>query len=136
MRSVNRDGFIVHLAIIWKIKNGRGISPQPLRIYRQHRTKPACRLCAASADEFSVISHRNSLQYASIPASFLCNLTKNLLAHLGVCTDTIRNWLKASGIQPKETERQSAWSAASGIWRRKTEHCASNWCRRTRSSRS
>ena len=49
---------------------------------RQHRTKPACRLCAASADEFSVISHRNSLQYASIPASFLCNLTKNLLAHL------------------------------------------------------
>ena len=38
MRSVNRDGFIVHLAIIWKIKNGRGISPQPLRIYRQHRT--------------------------------------------------------------------------------------------------
>ena len=26
---------------------------------------------------------------------------------LGVCTDTIRNWLKASGIQPKETERQN-----------------------------
>ena len=50
--------------------------------YRQYRTKPACRLCVASADEFSVISHRNSLQYASIPASFLCNLTKNLLAHL------------------------------------------------------
>ena len=49
---------------------------------RQYRTKPACRLCVASADEFSVISHRNSLQYASIPASFLCNLTKNLLAHL------------------------------------------------------
>ena len=49
---------------------------------RQHRTKPACWLCAASADEFSVISHRSSLQYASIPASFLCNLTKNLLAHL------------------------------------------------------
>ena len=107
MQSVNRDGFIVHLAIIRKIKNGRGISPQPLRIYRQHHTKPACRLCAASADEFSVISHRNSLQYASIPASFLCNLTKNLLAHLGICTDTIRNWLKASGIQPKETERQN-----------------------------
>ena len=107
MQSVNRDGFIVHLAIIWKIKNGRGISPQPLRIYRQHRTKPACRLCAASADDFSVISHRNSLQYASIPASFLCNLTKKLLAHLGICTDTIRNWLKASGIQPKETERQN-----------------------------
>ena len=55
------------------------LSHSPLR---QHRTKPACRLCAASADEFSVISHRNSLQYASIPASFLCNLTKNLLAHL------------------------------------------------------
>ena len=47
------------------------------------------------------------MQYASIPASFLCNLTKNLLAHLGVCTDTIRNWLKASGIQPKGTERQN-----------------------------
>ena len=26
---------------------------------------------------------------------------------MGVCTDTIRNWLKASGIQPKETERQN-----------------------------
>ena len=26
---------------------------------------------------------------------------------LGICTDTIRNWLKASGIQPKETERQN-----------------------------
>ena len=26
---------------------------------------------------------------------------------LGVCTDTIWNWLKASGIQPKETERQN-----------------------------
>ena len=25
----------------------------------------------------------------------------------GVCTDTSRNWLKASGIQPKETERQN-----------------------------
>ena len=60
-----------------------GIQPRFHAItLRQYRTKPACRLCAASADEFSVISHRNSLQYASIPASFLCNLTKNLLAHL------------------------------------------------------
>ena len=49
---------------------------------RQYRTKPAWRLCTASADEFSVISHRNSLQYASIPASFLCNLTKNSPVHL------------------------------------------------------
>ena len=48
----------------------------------RHHAKPACRLCAASADEFSVISHKNYLKYHSIPASFLCNLTKNLLAHL------------------------------------------------------
>ena len=48
----------------------------------RHRTKHAWRLCTASADEFSVISHKNSLKYDSIPASFLCNLMKNLLAHL------------------------------------------------------
>ena len=48
----------------------------------RHHAKHAWRLCTASADEFSVISHKNSLKYDSIPASFLCNLTKNLLAHL------------------------------------------------------
>ena len=48
----------------------------------RHRTKHAWRLCTVSADEFSVISHKNSLKYDSIPASFLCNLTKNLLTHL------------------------------------------------------
>ncbi len=48
----------------------------------RHHAKHAWRLCTASADEFSVISHKNFLQYDSIPASFLCNLTKNLLAHL------------------------------------------------------
>ena len=26
---------------------------------------------------------------------------------LGVCVDTIRNWLRAAGIQPTETERQN-----------------------------
>ena len=31
---------------------------------------------------------------------------REVAEELGVCTDTIRNWLKASGIQPKETERQ------------------------------
>ncbi|MCM1269289.1 MAG: hypothetical protein NC247_01500, partial [Ruminococcus flavefaciens] len=31
---------------------------------------------------FSVISHKNFLPYDSMPASFLCNLTKNLTAHL------------------------------------------------------
>ena len=31
---------------------------------------------------FPVISHKNLLTYASMPASFLCNLTKNLTAHL------------------------------------------------------
>ena len=61
---------------------------------------------------------------------------REVAEELGVCTDTIRNWLKASGIQPKETERQNRRNAASGIWRRKTEHCASNWRRKTRSSRS
>ena len=62
--------------------NSKHSHPIAPNLLRQYRTKPACRLCAASADEFSVISHRNSLQYASIPTSFLCNLTKNLLAHL------------------------------------------------------
>ena len=42
----------------------------------RHRAKHAWRLCTASADEFPVISHKNSLKYDSIPASFLCNLTK------------------------------------------------------------
>lgn len=32
---------------------------------------------------------------------------REVAEELGVCTDTIRNWLKASGIQPKETERQN-----------------------------
>lgn len=32
---------------------------------------------------------------------------REMAEELGVCTDTIRNWLKASGIQPKETERQN-----------------------------
>lgn len=49
---------------------------------RQHRTKPALRLCTSSACIFSVILHKNSLPYDSMPASFLCNLTKNLAAHL------------------------------------------------------
>ena len=31
---------------------------------------------------FSVILHRNSLTYVSMPAKFLYNLTKNLSAHL------------------------------------------------------
>ena len=32
---------------------------------------------------------------------------REVAEELGICTDTIRNWLKASGIQPKETERQN-----------------------------
>ena len=40
------------------------------------------RLCTSSACIFSVILHRNSLTYVSMPASFLYNLTKNLTAHL------------------------------------------------------
>ena len=32
---------------------------------------------------------------------------REVAEELGGCTDTIRNWLKASGIQPKETERQN-----------------------------
>lgn len=32
---------------------------------------------------------------------------REVAEELGVCTDTIRNWLKASGIQPKETKRQN-----------------------------
>ena len=26
---------------------------------------------------------------------------------LGICVDTIRNWLRAAGVEPKETERQN-----------------------------
>ena len=48
----------------------------------RHHAKHAWRLCTASADEFSVILRRSALQYASIPAPILCNLTKNLLTHL------------------------------------------------------
>ncbi|MFR6423066.1 MAG: transposase [Coprococcus sp.] len=36
---------------------------------------------------------------------------REVAEELGVCTDTIRNWLKASGIQPKETERQNRMRA-------------------------
>jgi len=51
-------------------------------LLRQHRTKPAWRLCTPSACRFSVISHKNPLTYGSMPAEFLCNLTKNLTTHL------------------------------------------------------
>ena len=49
---------------------------------RQHRTKPAWRLCTQSACRFSVILPRNPLPYGSMPAEFLCNLPKNLTTHL------------------------------------------------------
>ena len=49
---------------------------------RQYRTINGWRLCRTSACRFSVISHKNLLTYASMPAKFLCNLTKNLTAHL------------------------------------------------------
>ena len=32
---------------------------------------------------------------------------REVAEELGICTDTIRNWLRSSGIQPKETERQN-----------------------------
>ena len=32
---------------------------------------------------------------------------REVAEELGVCTDTIRNWLRAAGIQPTETERQN-----------------------------
>ena len=32
---------------------------------------------------------------------------REVAEELGVFTDTIRNWLKASDIQPKETKRQN-----------------------------
>ncbi len=51
-------------------------------ILRQHRTISSYRFCRTSACRFSVISHKNFLTYASMPANFLCNLPKNLTAHL------------------------------------------------------
>ena len=50
--------------------------------FRQHRTKPARRLCTQSACWFFVILPRNSLPYNSMPAEFLCNLPKNPASHL------------------------------------------------------
>lgn len=32
---------------------------------------------------------------------------REVAEELGVCTDTVRNWLKTSGIQSKQTERQN-----------------------------
>ena len=32
---------------------------------------------------------------------------RKIAQELGVCVDTIRNWLRAAGIQPTETERQN-----------------------------
>ena len=32
---------------------------------------------------------------------------REVAQELGVCVDTIRNWLRAAGIQPAETERQN-----------------------------
>ena len=32
---------------------------------------------------------------------------REIAQELGVCVDTIRNWLRAAGIQPAETERQN-----------------------------
>lgn len=32
---------------------------------------------------------------------------REVAQELGVCVDTIRNWLRAAGIQPTETERQN-----------------------------
>ncbi|MDD7555686.1 transposase [Ruminococcus sp.] len=32
---------------------------------------------------------------------------RKIAQELGVCVDTIRNWLRAAGIQPAETERQN-----------------------------
>ena len=49
---------------------------------RQHRTKTAWKLCTSSACRFPVILHKISLTYASMPASILYNLTKNLTSHL------------------------------------------------------
>ena len=44
--------------------------------------KSRLRLDAHSACIFSAIRHKNSLTYDSMPAEFLCILTKNLTSHL------------------------------------------------------
>ena len=51
-------------------------------IFKATPHKARRRLCTESADIFSIILHRNSLTYDSMPAEFLYNLTKNLSAHL------------------------------------------------------
>ena len=55
---------------------------EQVRKLGQHRTKHALRLCTKSAGIFSVIPHKNSLTYVSMPAEFLYNLTKNPASHL------------------------------------------------------
>ena len=59
---------------------------------RQHRTITAWRLRVCLARPFSVIAHKNSLIYDSIPASFLCTLTKNLLRNTAHINCAVLPW--------------------------------------------
>ena len=52
---------------------------------------------------------------------------------LGICIDTLRNWLKSSGIQWVRQAVRAGNSSVSGSWKQRTVLCASSWVRRTRS---
>ena len=53
---------------------------------------------------------------------------------LGICIDTLRSWLKASGVEMGQASRQTENSSASGSWKRSFAVCANSWERKTRSS--
>ena len=61
---------------------------------------------------------------------------REVAQELGVCTDTIRNWLKASGIQPKETERQNRLERRQRDLEAEIRALHKQLARKTRSSRS
>ena len=45
---------------------------------------------------------------------------------LGICIDTLRNWLKASGVQMGQAAGKTGSSSASGSWKRSFVVCANS----------
>ena len=73
---------------------------------RQHRTISGWRLCRTATCSFSAISRKKLLTYDSMPASFLRNLTKNLLR---ICTTIIMRYcLNFLEIRDRGADRQTS----------------------------
>ena len=52
---------------------------------------------------------------------------------LGICIDTLRSWLKASGVQMGQVSKQNREQKRIRSWKQRTAACASSWARKTRS---